>query len=269
MTELSEDKLKSRREIEIEINLRGISKFYTNLFHEWPQNGFLAAARKLDEKSKNWMTGKAAVVSMPAAIIARNSARITHKMAEGRYGILRGLVSTVGAASAWGALGYAAFGALSGVAAVAGTVGTVGAAIAAAVVTAPVLLPAFTASTILGASIAGIGAATLSLVPAAANLLSGVSLRRTLDAIKGIKYDEAALKSKLDEDSVASNYYRREERDLGYRIQRLPEEHQRSLFQSLKARFEKAAEKQEPQDETATVFAAPSSKPPAAPKNGG
>ncbi len=154
-------------------------------------------------------------------------------------------------------------------AAVAGTVGTVGAAVVAAVVTAPILLPAFTASTILGASLAGIGAATLSLVPAAANLLSGVSLRRTLDAIKGIKYDEAALKSKLDEDSVASNYYRREERDLGYRIQRLPEENQRTLFQSLKARFEKAAEKQEPQDETATVFAAPSSKPPATPKNAG
>ena len=243
MTELPQDKLDSRREIEIEINLRGIAKFYRNFFHDWPQNLLLTGARKLDEASKNWMTGKAAVVSMPGAIIARNSARVAHNMAEGRYGILRGLVSTVGAASAWGALGYAAFGALSTMTAVAGTVGTVGAAVVAAVVTAPVVLPAFTASTILGATIMGLGAATLSLVPAAANLLSGVSLRRTIDAFKGVKYDEAALKSKLDKDSVASEYYRRQEVDLQWKIARLPEENQQVILKGLKERFEKAAEK--------------------------
>lgn len=241
MTELSQDKIQSRREIEIEINLRGLAKFYGNLFHEWPQNAFLAATRKLDEASKKWMTGKAAVVSMPAAIVVRNSTRVTHNMAEGRYGILRGLVSTVGAASAWGALGYATFGALSGVTAIAGTIGAVGSAIAAAVVTAPIVLPAFTVSTILGATIVGTATAALSLVPAAANLLSGVSFRRTIDAFKGIKYDEAALKSKLDEDSVSSQYNQRLETDLQWKIARLPEENQRRLLNGLKERFAEAA----------------------------
>lgn len=271
MTELPQDKLQSRREIEIEINLRGIAKFYRNFFHDWPQNLLLSGARKLDEMSKNWMTGKAAVVSMPAAIIARNSARVSHNMAEGRYGILRGLVSTVGAASAWGALGYATFGALSGMTAIAGTVGTVGAAVAAAVVTAPVVLPAFTLSTIIGATAMGIGAAALSLVPAAANLLSGVSFRRTLDAFKGIKYDEAALKSKLDEDSVASQYYRRAEVDLQWKIARLPEESQQVIFKNLKERFENAAAKPDAQD-VAEAVAAPAAAPaakPNAPRNAG
>ncbi len=268
MTELPQDKLQSRREIEIEINLRGIAKFYRNFFHDWPQNLLLSGARKLDEMSKNWMTGKAAVVSMPAAIIARNSARVSHNMAEGRYGILRGLVSTVGAASAWGALGYATFGALSGMTAIAGTVGTVGAAVAAAVVTAPVVLPAFTASTIIGATLMGVGAAALSLIPAAANLLSGVSLRRTIDAFKGIKYDEAALKSKLDEDSVASQYYRRQETDLQWKIARLPEENQQTIFKNLKERFEKAAEKPEAPEAVASPAAVPVAKP-NAPRNAG
>lgn len=269
MTELPQDKLQSRREIEIEINLRGITTFYRNLFHDWPKNLFLTAARKLDEESKGWMTGKAAIVSMPAAIMARNSARISHNMAEGRYGILRGLVSTVGAASAWGALGYATFGALSGITAIAGTVGTVGAAIAAAVVTAPVILPAFTASTILGASIAAIGAATLSLVPAAANLLSGVSLRRSIDAFKGIQYDEAALKTKLDKDSVASEYNRRQEVDLQWKIARLPEENQRVIFASLKERFGEVADKTEAApEETAAPAAAVQTVKTDAPKNG-
>lgn len=267
MTELSQDKLQSRKEIEIAINLRGIAKFYRNFFHEWPQNGFLAGARKLDEASKKWMTGKAAVLSMPAAIMARNSARVTHNMAEGRYGILRGLVSTVGAAAAWGALGYAAFGALSGVAAVAGTVGTVGAAIVAAVVTAPVLLPAFTISTILGASIAGAGAATLSLLPAAANFLSGVSLRRSIDAFKGIKYDEAALKSKLDEDSVSTDYNARRLRDVSYTVDYLPENDQRKIYESLKTRFDVAAEKPQQQAEAAPAATVNTPKN-STPKNG-
>src|SRR5690606_26829066 len=167
---LADDKIASRREVEIQINLRGLAKAYRKFFHDWPQNGFLAGARKLDSLSKKMMTGKAAVVTMPLGLMARNAARVAHNMAEGRCGILRGLVSTVGAGAGWLALGYTAFGALSGIAAVAGTVGTVGAAIGAAVLTAPVLLPAFTASTILGATVVGLGAAALSTVPAVANI---------------------------------------------------------------------------------------------------
>jgi hypothetical protein len=261
-TGLAEDKIASRREVEIQINLRGLAKAYNKFFHEWPMNGFLSATRKMDEASKNMMTGKAALVTMPLGLMMRNSARIAHNLAEGRYGILRGLVSTVGAASGWAALGYAAFGMLAGVAAVAGTVGTVGAAIGAAVLTAPVILPAFTLSTILAAKVGGIGAAVLSTVPAIANI--HVGFRRSLDAFKGIQYDEEALKSKLDEGSVASEYEARRFRKVSSEVEYLPEDKQRKIFERLKERFDTAAQKEQPAEETAPVFAKPAAsvKPP-------
>lgn len=257
-TGLAEDKLASRREVEIQINLRGLAKAYTTFFHDWPMRGFLSAARKMDDASKNMMTGKAAIITMPIGLMMRNSARVAHNLAEGRYGVLRGFVSTVGAGAGWAALGYTAFGALSGMAAIAGTVGTVGAAIGAAVLTAPVLLPAFTLSTILAAKAGGIGAAVLSTVPAIANI--GVAFRRTVDAVKGVKYDEDALKSKLDEGSISSEYEAREFRRLSNGISYLPEEKQRKIYEGLKKRFDTAAEKPQPQAETAPVFAKPQAK---------
>lgn len=255
---LAEDKLASRREVEIQINLRGLAKAYTKFFHEWPMRGFLSAARKMDDTSKKMMTGKAAIIGMPLGLMMRNSARVAHNLAEGRYGILRGLVSTVGAGAGWAALGYAAFGALSGVAAIAGTVGTVGAAIGAAVLTAPIILPAFTLSTILAAKAGGISAAVLSTIPAVANI--GVAFRRTVDAFKGVKYDEEALKSKLDEGSVSSEYEARELRRLSNDISYLPEAKQRKIYEGLKKRFDSAAEKPQAQEEAAPVFAKPQAK---------
>lgn len=255
---LAEDKLASRREVEIQINLRGLAKAYTKFFHEWPMRGFLSAARKMDDTSKKMMTGKAAIIGMPLGLMMRNSARVAHNLAEGRYGILRGLVSTVGAGAGWAALGYAAFGALSGVAAIAGTVGTVGAAIGAAVLTAPIILPAFTISTILAAKVGGISAAALSTIPAVANI--GVAFRRSVDAFKGVKYDEEALKSKLDEGSVSSEYEAREFRRLSNGISYLPEDKQRKIYEGLKKRFDTVAEKPQAQEEAAPVFAKPQAK---------
>ncbi len=251
---LADDKLASRREVEIQINLRGLAKAYTNFFHEWPMRGFLSATRKMDDFSKKMMTGKAAVVTMPLGLMIRNSTRIAHNMAEGRYGILRGLVSTVGAGAGWAALGYATFTALAGVAAVAGTVGTVGAAIGAAVITAPIILPAFTLSTILAAKTVGLGAAILSTVPAIANI--GVGFRRTVDAIKGIKYDEAALKSKLDEGSISSDYEKREFYDVSRRVDYLNDDSKLKIFTRLKEQFEPVAKKPVAEADTAPVFAA-------------
>jgi hypothetical protein len=123
-----------------------------------------------------------------------------------------------------------------------GTIGSIGAAIAAAVVTAPVVVPAFTAATLGGATLLGAAAGAVSTLGAAMNLK--VAFLRSVDAWRGVQYDADTLKSMkdaLDKDSLSAREEEKQFQKLRHGVAYLSEDRQKQIFEDLKSRFEKSA----------------------------
>lgn len=192
MSDLDKNKTAARQEVPFRVSLRGIFDAYTRITHDYPVKAFEKVATKVDAATKHMMTGRAAAVTMPLGIIVRNGARVAHAAVNNNgYGIGAGAAGIAGAAGSWWLVGNQAFNALSSSALLSGTTGSVGAMIAAAVVTAPVLSPAFAAGRLAGASLLGTAASVISVLGAAINLK--VAFLRSTDAMRGVQYDEATL----------------------------------------------------------------------------
>lgn len=191
MSDLDKNKTAARQEVPFRVSLRGIFDAYTRLTHDYPVKAFEKAATFVDNGTKHMMTGRAAAVTMPLGIIVRNGARVAHSAVNNNgYGIGAGAAGIAGAAGSWWLVGNMAYNALT-TTALTGTTGSIGAMIAAAVVTSPVLAPAFTAGRLIGASLLGTAASVISILGAAINLK--VAFLRSADAMRGVKYDEATL----------------------------------------------------------------------------
>lgn len=267
MSPIQKDKLQSRKEIVIPITLRGLWKGLEKICVEGPLNAVSFVARKSDDLAQRMMTGRLALVGMPAGLMLRNGARVTNsitnlKSGSGWGNVTASTFGVVGALGAWW-IGGTALAATLGATAFGGTVGTIGSFIAAAVLSSPILLPAFGAAVMFGGLTVGAVCTALSIVPAVANI--PVALNRTVDAWKGIKYDEAALKAAEEEfarnGSLTYDHNQRKYNKVLGDFYSLPASMQKDAYEHLKETFDAAAKP--------PVEAAPVAAPAAAPKQGG
>lgn len=260
---LTEDQLRSRKEIYISIDWKGLKDFYTKVCHDLPFKGYKAAFRKLEGVSKKLMTGSASLLGMPAGIIVRNTARAAHNSADGRYAHMPQLVGVAASLAGWYYAGVAAAGYLTAAmpataAAITGTLGSWGMLGVVAATTWPVLLPAFTVATLATASVIGTAVAAVSTLPA---LLNGVvAFRRSQDSLKGIKYTEDDLTSmaeEFDRDSPSAKYERSMVSTAKHALDSMSPASRATIFKSLKSEFDAAANGNEPAEATADNTVAP------------
>ena len=186
------------------------------------------------------MTGPLAVITFPASIILRNSARATHHASNNKYGYVADIVGVVGAAGAWWMAGGAALSYATTSLGVTATVGKIGAMIGAAVVTTPVLVPAYTAGMIAGSLAIGGVVPAASLIPAVANL--PVGLKRSYDAMRGVKLNAKDLEIDFDKTSLQSDYVKKHARTVYNSLERLDEDNRRKVFLKLSEEFGKEAD---------------------------
>lgn len=270
MTELSQDKTASRMEVVIPITLRGMVKGLTKIFVEYPTDIMAVAADRTERLSQRMMSGRLSAVTMPLGIMLRNSARTVMGTTD------RDNMAWWGALSHLGGIGGALTALYFGAQAVAGllaptvvgaTVGSWGSLVLGGLLAAPVVLPAYGATFVVATTLGAAAVFALSAVPAVANI--GVAFKRTIDAWKGIKYDDAVLqpgKSMSDKLrdrrnlSIADKIYKLPAAQQQLVFERLQRQHmtddavavavahmrpenQRSLYETLKGKFDKSAAK--------------------------
>lgn len=236
--QLEQGQIESRKEIIIPITLRGLAKGYEKIFHEAPVNFFQKVTRAVDSATQPMMTGALSVISMPIGIMLRNGARVAHGASKNKWAAAT-LSGLVGAGGAWWIAGGAAAASLSSSLALTGTLGKIGTVIAAAVVSAPVTVPAFTGGVLLGAAALGAAATVASVIPAGVNL--PVAFRRTADRIRGIKYDEKELQKEIAKDSLQNKYENEQLRSVQSMLHYMKPESRQIVFDGLKKEFEKNA----------------------------
>lgn len=241
-TELSKDKASSRMEIIIPITPRDLWKGLTKIFVDAPNNGLAWIGEKSEKFSRWLMSGRASIISMPAGIMLRNGARATMNMTDtsGDMSIWAGGARLIGGLSAAAALWFGGTfigGALAATgvgATITGAVGAWGTLATGLVIAAPIVLPAFGVTT-AAAVIASAALITgLSVVPAVANL--HVAFKRTIDAWKGIKYDDTILQP---EKSLSDKLKERRQRSTATDALNLPVEMQTELGVNLMQRYDR------------------------------
>ena len=237
MADLDKNKAATRQEVPFRVSLRGILDAYTRIAHDTPVRLYQGLARRVDTATQYMMTGPAALVTMPLGIVVRNGVRVAHEAVDrGGYAMGARAAGIAGAAGAWWLLGAAAYGATVA------TLGPIAAVIAAAVVTVPVVVPAFTAGTLAGATLLGAAAGAVSTLGAAMNLK--VALLRSLDAFRGVKYDDATLKAMrgtLDENALQTVNEAKKLNAALHSVSRLNAEGRRKVYAELTEEFGSAA----------------------------
>ena len=239
--ELEATKVESRKEVVIPITLRGLVEGYKKIFHDTPVKLFQKAAVATDSASSHMMTGLGSAITMPLGIMLRNGSRVAHGASKDKWAAAS-ISGIVGAGAAWWMAGGAAFASLSSSLALTGTLGKIGTAIVAAVATSPVTIPAFTVGTLAGATALGAAATVLSVIPAAVNV--PVAFRRSIDRIKGVKYDEKALQQEIQKNSLQAREEKTQMHDLQRRISYLTPESRQTIYEGLKKEFDKNASAQ-------------------------
>ncbi len=245
--QLNAHQIESRKEIVIPITLKGLVEGYAKLAYDTPVGLYKKIARGIDNLAihKNTRSGFFSVLSMPLGIMARNGARAAHNLADGKYmkGVSQWLGGTVGAGGAWWVAGNMLASALTtNVPLLATAGGKIATVAVAAVLSSPVVVPAFMVGTLAMASAVGVGITLLSALPAVLNLKTG--LLRTLDRIKGIKgvnYDDAAAEQEISQNSLSSRYERQQYAQVTNGLRYLSEEAQKGIYESLKSKFDVAA----------------------------
>lgn len=249
--QLTEAELNSMKEIHISVDLKGFVKGWTKLFQDLPFNGYQSAARKLEGLSRKMMTGKASLLSMPAGIVLRNTARAAHNASKGDY-----LFSSKIFGFACGCAAVAAgviFGgpvlAATLPAAVSGFIGTAGSAVTAGALSLLVAsTPAYTAGALLFSSVVGAGAFLFStLVSAPVNLLA--AYKRTEYSIKGYEVTEEQLREQLtafDRESPLAKYNRQRLEQTKLNLRSMEVDDRKKIYADLKSEFEKVAEPEAP-----------------------
>ncbi|MBI1214437.1 MAG: hypothetical protein GC185_01300 [Alphaproteobacteria bacterium] len=250
---LDQHQLESAKEIVIPINIRGLAKGLTKICYEAPVDLYKKITRKVDDLAvnKRMRQGFFAFATMPLSIMLRNGSRAAHQLADGKYKNSAQVVGGIGGAGAgWWVAGKALFGVLATHMPVAvGVVGKIGAVAIAGAVSLPVVIPAFMVGTLATATVVGAAITALSVVPAVANVKSG--LKRTFYRVKGVKdvnFDSDAALEAIKNDSLSSRYeretYSRVSRDLHY----MSEEGQKDIYERLKEKFGKAASNDNAED---------------------
>lgn len=262
--QMTAEEVKALGEIHISFDLKGIVKGWNKMFYEAPFAFYQKIMRGAEGVSKKMMTGNASLLSMPVGIIIRNTARAAHNSSEGRYffgaRIVGGL--TAAAAVAAGTLFGGPLLAAALPAVVSGFIGSVGSYIVAGAATALFgTTPAFTVGTLTASSLVGAAVAGLStLIAAPVNLV--VAYRRSKASMKGFKFTEKDLEdmeAEFDRESPSARYEREMLNSVHFGLRNLPADRRREVYETLKSDFAKAAERQE-EEQTATAAAAPKEK---------
>ena len=269
---LSDRQRESRKEIVIPIRPKELYKAYADWITEKPVEGYKAVARFADSIAtpKRMRTGFTAVVKLPLGIMGRNAARAAHYVADKK--LPGGIGGVLGAGAAWWFAGKAAFAwattSAPGLAAVASQAGVIGAATKIATLVGTTVLtglavvpPAFMIGTIVTATAAAAVIGVASVVPALINIKTGIL--RTVDRFKGIKgvdYDGQKEEEEITYNSLRAREERRLYNDIGWKVDRLSEEHQKELFTRLTEKFGKAAEKAAPAQDDPAPVAQPAAK---------
>ena len=258
MAELAQNKTASRQEVVIPITLRGLVVGLRKICFDQPVEVVSVIADKAERLSQRMMSGRAAAITMPTGIMLRNASRTvlgsTSEEKSAWWGTFSGLTGVIGAGGAmW--FGTQAMTGILSAGIVGSTVGTWGSMVVGAIITAPVMLPAFGASFLLGTAAAAAVVGTLSVVPAVANI--GVAFKRTIDAWKGIKYDNTVLQA---DKSLSDKLRDRRENKVISAFYRLPQQKIDKVYADLRQQFEDAAARARPQQAAAA---------PAAPKAAG
>jgi hypothetical protein len=269
--------LEARKEIIIPIRLKELYKAYVTATFDKPIEWMQKIARGVDSIAinKRMRTGVQAVATLPLGIVLRNSARSANWVAEKKApGIITGVVGTGAAwwfggtsAYAW-AMSHAPV--LSSLATHTGLLASAAkVAVAAAttvvsglVIIPPALMIGTAAAAVAGAAVIG----TLSLVPAAFNLKTG--LLRTLDRLRGIKgvdYDGKEEEQEISHNSLYARNERKSYGEVSYKIRNLTDEHQKEIFDNLKEKFDQAAAANQNQPAPVAQAAAAPSAPKATP----
>lgn len=231
MTELSHDKTASRMEVVIPVTLRGMVTGLHKIFVEHPVNLLAIAADHAERLSQRMMSGRLSLATMPAGIMLRNSARTVLGATDRADFAWWGASSHVGAVIGAGAalwFGAQAVSALLLPTAVGATIGSWGSLVLGGLLAAPVLLPAYGATFVTATLLSAAAVFGLSTVPALANI--GVAFKRTVDAWKGIKYDDAILQSGK---SMSDKLRDRRNAAIADKIYKLPPSQQRAVFERL------------------------------------
>lgn len=239
MTELAKDKTASRQEVVIPITLRGLVKGLRIICFDKPVEYTGVVADRAERLSQRMMAGRLSLLTMPAGIILRNASRtVLGSTSEERSAWWGGFSSFSGVVGAAGALYLSAktMAGVFGANIVGATVGTWGSWALGAIVSAPIVLPAFGTAFLAGTFVAAAAVATLSVVPAVANI--GVAVKRTLDAWKGIKYDNTVLQS---DKSLSDKLRERRQSKVVSEFYGLPHAKQKEVFVQLSQQFGDAA----------------------------
>ncbi len=237
------------KEVEIEINLKGLWKGFRKICFDAPVDGFQWITRKTDGLSKRMMTGFGAVVTMPLGIMVRNGSTVAHDATDFESdadsgGFSRFLSGASGIAAGLGGAYYGGMGVYGSMVSGLGLTSAIGqgaAMIVGAVSAAFVAIPVATAGLLVASTTLGVLALTLSAVPAVANIPKGWS--RTVARFKGNKINEAELQAELAKNSVSSRHERNVLRDANYAIDRLNKAQQKQILADLKEKFEPAAKR--------------------------
>ena len=255
-TELSKRQLESAKEIVIPVWPKELYKGYIKLIHDKPIEWYGAIARKLDDVSinKRLRTGFNAFLTMPLAIIGRNTARSAHHLADGDYHRPTQVIGGgVGAAAAWWFGGKAAFAYLttqapviSGIVSGAGVLGAtakIATLVATTVVAGLVVVPpAFMVGTLALATVGAAVVAAVSTIPAALNIRTG--LKRTwfrMKGVKGVDFDGPEELKEIADNSLSSRYEREAYRTVQNNLWRLSDSTKKELYEGLKKEFDQAA----------------------------
>jgi hypothetical protein len=244
MATLDKSKIDSRREVPFKINLKGIYEAYQKIFFDAPVDCFDWLTRNTERLSKKMMSGFASVVTVPLGIMTRNAATVANQTINDKdkqFSWVGNLGAVAGAGAAWWVAGSTLFAQMG----LAASLGKIGGVVVATVLTAPVLAPALAIGVIAAGTAMGIGTFVISTLPAVANLKIG--LIRTLDSLRGIKYDKEtmdALQESLNEDSISYNYDERRFHDARSSVRVLNQEAQEKIYIELKEKFDESAAKQ-------------------------
>jgi hypothetical protein len=249
--------IESRKEVVVQITLRGLAKAYAKLFHDKPVEFFQAAARRADNVSKRMMTGYGSILSMPLGIMVRNGARVAHEATtNGRYWGVGGVAGAVGAlASVYFGSAVGAEYLQTAMPALSGTLGSIGTyAVAGAASAVFLTTPAFTLGELATSTILSCGATAASVLPAALNV--PVAMRRSADRARGITYNNDIFDREVEEKSLANQYSTQKYNEALHALRYISKAQKQELYQNLGKEFAAAAAAEEDAAKTAAKAAA-------------
>ncbi len=254
--------VESRKEVVVNITLKGLAKAYSQLFHDKPVELYQTVARKADVLSKKMMTGFGSALSMPIGIMVRNGARVANDATtEGRYSAVGWVAGLAGAAASlyFGAIHGAAY-LQSAAPALGNAFGTLGSEIVAGAASAVFLtVPAFTAGELVAATLASAAATVVSLLPAALNV--PVAMRRSADRAKGIIYPDDVFDQDVEKNSLDSQLGRERVRRINNDLHHISAEQRLAVYKGLAQEFGAASAGEESRNAEPAGEAAPASAP--------